>query len=29
MVEDGELTRVDEDEIIAKANSISAKMVKG
>jgi cytosine/adenosine deaminase-related metal-dependent hydrolase len=29
VVEDGELTRVDEDEIIAKANSISAKMVKG
>jgi len=29
VVEEGELTRVDEDEIIAKANSISAEMVKG
>ena len=29
VVEDGELTRVDEEEIIAKANSISAEMVKG
>jgi cytosine/adenosine deaminase-related metal-dependent hydrolase len=29
VVEDGELTRVDEAEIIAKANSISTKMVEG
>jgi cytosine/adenosine deaminase-related metal-dependent hydrolase len=29
VVEDGELTRVNEEEIITKANSISAEMVNG